>query len=141
MAEPRTVVAAAQPVMARAGIDTDAAWQVIGGFQGSQHDGVVPGRRADHLIAAFDQDCHEPVQAGFADAGLSVRGIAAHKSILPSRSRGHTPISESIHPRAKYSRNPKATIHSSGLISRALPDAERSTAQAMNPTPMPLAIE
>ena len=37
--------------------------------------------------------------------------------------------------------SPAATIHSSGLISRALPDAARSTTQAMNPTPMPLAIE
>ena len=40
----------------------------------------------------------------------------------------------SIHPRAKYTRKPAATTHSSGLISRALPTAERSTAQAMNPT-------
>ena len=71
--------------------------------------------------------------------GHSVTGCPPRPS--DGRWRPHTPTSVSIHPRAKYSRKPAATIHSSGLISRALPDADRRTTQAMKPTPIPLAIE
>src|SRR5690606_7437353 len=65
-----------------------------------------------------------------------------HGPTLPNRIRDrHTPASASIQPRAKYSRKPAATTHSSGLTSRALPTALRITTQEMNPIPMPLAIE
>jgi hypothetical protein len=53
----------------------------------------------------------------------------------------HTPSSDSIPLRVKYRTKPAATIHSSGLISRALPAADRTTTHVTKPTPMPLAIE
>ena len=53
----------------------------------------------------------------------------------------YTPATDCINPRAKYSRKPAATIHSSGLISRHLPAAERTTTQLMKPALIPLAIE
>lgn len=52
-----------------------------------------------------------------------------------------TPKSASIGPRAKKITKPAATIHSSGLILRALPENACTRTQLTKPAPMPLAIE
>ncbi len=77
----------------------------------------------------------------FSDAVREARGYPAAGPHDLAVHSSHIPISDSISPRAKYTTKPAATTHSSGLISRALPAAERVTTHTMKPTPIPLAIE
>lgn len=82
------------------------------------------------------------VQRSTADPRVAVKPSRLWEpSQKAARARGHTPNSISISARAKYSRNPAATTHSSGLISRPRPAAVRTITQLMKPTPIPLAIE
>ena len=79
-------------------------------------------------------------------AGSSIRaGVPAIEVSMPGpetrQPGGHAPNRTSIGPRTKKTRKPAATTQSSGLISRALPENERTRTQVMKPAPIPLAIE
>ena len=57
------------------------------------------------------------------------------------RPGSYAPSRALMGPRAKYTRKPAVTTHISGCTFRIFPEQALMTAQEMNPTPMPLAME